>query len=429
MKKKLEKIIRRKRALGRNPLILGIDVGSESHSVAFLDQTGKLLAQFSKVENSRESFDRLLEGIRKWRQRYGFTGVYAAIEPTGHYWRNIAYYLFNHGVVVRFIRTTALKSQRELDDSSPSKNDDRDAVELGMVMKEGRYLDSAIPQGIYLELRGLGKHRQRLMEGKTATVLRLGGFLDTYFPGLRTVFWSLDAKGLWRLLREAPFPSDVLALGEEKLNQLLAAGSKRKGAIVPKAKEIMRLAGAGIALPATESALVELKGSLALLECYDRQLKAVRREMERVIRGNEYCDLLRSIPGVGTVTIATFMGELGDPANFNHPNEVVSFCGLDPSEASSGKFRSGFRISKKGRYLMRTMLYYMGMRVIRWNTRFKSWYERKMKKHDLTKKSALMAVCIKLIRIIFAMFKHRQAFNSSKLEPKTIRLRPMAQAA
>lgn len=423
MQNKLEKINRRKAALGRNPLLLGTDIGSASHSVAFLNKKGELLAKVSKVYNSRKGFDYLLRQIDKYKSRYKLSSVHMGFEPTGHYWRNLVYYLQGHGVKVHFIKTTALKNQRELDDSSPSKNDERDAVELGMLLREGKYLDSSIPEGIYLELRSLSKHRQQLMEGQTATLLRLGGFLDTYFPGLRKVFWSLSAKGLWALLRQAPFPPDVRSLGQAGLTSLLGKASRRKGKILDKVSAVLRLSKEGIELPSTESSRLELNSYLDLLESYLCQRKRIQCRMADVIKGNEFCELLRSIPGIGVVSIATIIGELGDPMHFNNANEIVSFCGYDPSEHSSGKYRSGHRISKKGRYLMRTMLFYMGMRVIHRNKAFKQWYERKIKKGSLKKKSAMVAVCIKLIRIIYAMFRDRKKFDKRMINPSTIRLR------
>jgi transposase len=423
MHNQLKKISLRKKALGRNPLLMGTDIGSESHSVAFLNKQGELLGRIPKVYNSRKGFDYLLARINKYKKQHGFSSVHMGFEPTGHYWRNLAYYLQRHGVKVHFIKTTALKHQRELDDSSPSKNDDRDAVELGMLLREGKYLDSPLPKGVYLELRNLSKHRQQLMGGQTATLLRLGGFLDTYCPGLKGVFWSLNAKGLWGLLRKAPFPADVQRLGRSGLTALLSKASKRKSRIAPKVSALLELSVSGIGLPPTDSSRVELNSYLDLLETYVVQRKRIEKRMAEVIKGHEFCELLRSIPGIGVVSIATILGELGDPMHFNNANEVVSFCGYDPKEHSSGQYRSGRHISKKGRHLMRTMLYFMGMRVIHRNRAFKQGYGRKMKKGALKKKAAIVAVCIKLVRIMFAMLRDRKAFNQRTINPSAIRVR------
>ncbi|OGP40107.1 MAG: hypothetical protein A2324_18880 [Candidatus Raymondbacteria bacterium RIFOXYB2_FULL_49_35] len=148
-----------------------------------------------------------------------------------------------------------------------------------------------------------------------------------------------------------------------------------------------------------------------------------------VILGNEFCELLLSIPGVGVVSVATVVGELGDPRRFHNANEIVSFCGYDPTEHSSGQYRSGHRISKKGRSLMRMMIYYMAMRVIHRNRAMRTWYERKKKKGGMAKMSAMVTVCIKLIRIMHAMWRDRKKFDARMIDPSRICLRRYAKAA
>ncbi|NIU83762.1 MAG: transposase, partial [Candidatus Korarchaeota archaeon] len=48
------------------------------------------------------------------KKKHGMKDVLIALEPTGHYWRNIAYFAKEKGYDVQFIRTTSVKNQREL---------------------------------------------------------------------------------------------------------------------------------------------------------------------------------------------------------------------------------------------------------------------------------------------------------------------------
>lgn len=429
MRKKLKKLQARKKALGSNPLIVGIDIGSEKHAAAFLDKRGELLYKIKRIDNTRAGFDYLLRKIKDTKRRYKLGKVHVGFEPTGHYWRNIVYFLDQRGMAVHFIKTTLLKHQRELDDSSQSKNDDRDAIELGMLLREGKYVESDIPRGIYHDLRSLGKHRAQLMGGKTATLQRLGVLLDTYMPGLAKIFWSLKSKGLRLLLRRAPFAQDIDGLSDQELRGIILKGSRRRGGIKEKVLGIRSVCHSEIGLEPSASSYIELGSYLDQLDLYERELKVIEDQMGEVIFGNEFCELLLSIPGIGVMSVATFLGELGNPGNFRDSGEIVSFCGLDPSERSSGKYRSGFRISKRGRYLIRTILYYMAIRVVRWNKRFKSWYERKRRQGNLRRNSCLIIVCIKLVRIIFAMFRDRKPFNSSYIKPQCIKLKLLPKAA
>ena len=66
------------------------------------------------------------------------------MEPTGHYWRKIAFFAKEQSHEVRFVRTTAVKHQRELDESSSAKSDIRDAFTIGNIVREGKYIDTVI---------------------------------------------------------------------------------------------------------------------------------------------------------------------------------------------------------------------------------------------------------------------------------------------
>ena len=127
-------------------------------------------------------------------------------------------------------------------------------------------------------------------------------------------------------------------------------------------------------------------------------------------------EIMLSISGVGPVTAGTFLGELGDPANFSNYKQIVKFMGIDPKENSSGKIQSMYKISKKGRYLMRTMIYYMTLRAIYRDEYFKKLYKKRLEEktifgRHLLKKQAVFAIAIKLVRVIFVMLQGKSLYN------------------
>jgi transposase len=143
--------------------------------------------------------------------------------------------------------------------------------------------------------------------------------------------------------------------------------------------------------------------------------------MEALLEQIPASEILMSIRGVGKITTAVFLGELGDPKNFNDPKQIVKYAGYDPQEDDSGKSVGRKRISKKGRWLFRKYLYFMGMRVIHRNSFFRKYYDRKLKKKNswgqlLKKKEALCAVVIKLIKVIFALLRDNRMFTMARPE-------------
>jgi len=60
-----------------------------------------------------------------------------------------------------------------------------------------------------------------------------------------------------------------------------------------------------------------------------------------------------SIPGIGPLSAAIFLGEIGNPAHFQNARQIVKYAGYDPQESDSGYRISRKFISKKGRWLLR----------------------------------------------------------------------------
>lgn len=72
------------------------------------------------------------------------------VEPTGHYWLNLAYYLTAKDFDFVLVNPMHVKKSKELDDNSPTKNDTKDAKVISQLIKDGRYsvpnlLDAFMP--------------------------------------------------------------------------------------------------------------------------------------------------------------------------------------------------------------------------------------------------------------------------------------------
>jgi transposase len=404
-------------------LFVGCDIGSRHHAAAIMDPSGRVLETLPQVFNSLKGF-KFLEGkIDYWAKRTGANTVRLGFEPTGHYWKPLIHFMCNRGVEVSFIKTTAVKAMRELTDSTQSKNDRRDAVTLAHLLREGKVLKSVPPEGVWRELRDLVKHHRRLTEENGSLLLRLRAIIDTFFPELADVFYSAKAVGLWRLLEEAPFPEDLVNKGSEWLRSCLKKWTRRGISAEEKADFLMKAARESVGLPVRRGDRMRLKSLLGLLKCYRGELRLVEQEMERALMETGYGEILLSFPGMGVITSATFLGELGNPANFENANQVVSFAGIDPSEKSSGKKSSRRRISKKGGPIMRANVYHMALSAVQHCPELRAYYMARKRdiesgKLDLKPQQLIFAVAIKEVRILFAMCRDRRPYIPNYLEMK-----------
>jgi hypothetical protein len=175
----------------------------------------KVLGSYPNMLNSREGFEQFVEATDGLKAKHGLTNVLIGLEPTGHYWRKFAYFVKGKWCEVRFVRTTALKHHRELDESSSAKSDQRDALTLTNITREGKYIDTVIEYGRMRQLRALGKVREKIQRRNVSAKTSLHAVLDDYFHELKKIFWSMHARGLWALLQRCPFPVDVVTLKDD----------------------------------------------------------------------------------------------------------------------------------------------------------------------------------------------------------------------
>ena len=97
----------KRQRINRATLVVGVDVGKASNAVGFMDKEGNVLGSCAKLYNSREGFGQFIKMTEGFKERQGMKDVLIGLEPTGHYWRKLAYFAKDQGYEVRFVRTTA----------------------------------------------------------------------------------------------------------------------------------------------------------------------------------------------------------------------------------------------------------------------------------------------------------------------------------
>ena len=93
------------------------------------------------------------------------TDVIVGIEPTGHYWMNLAYFLDSYGIPLVMVNPLHVKKAKELDDNLQTKNDKKDAVVIARLMKDGRFSYPRILKDIEAELRIGSTLRSKINRG------------------------------------------------------------------------------------------------------------------------------------------------------------------------------------------------------------------------------------------------------------------------
>lgn len=416
MLKAQNKQLKRRKGIDHQTLIIGADIGKKFNALALMDNQGNVLKKLPKVYNSYSGYQWMMKQIQDTIKTHRFGKVLMGLEPTGHYWRKLAYKARSEQMDVVFVKTSAVKFQRGLDQSSRAKSDIKDAIVVANLVREGKYCDSVVKDDLYQQLRRVAKYRERILRNFSAAENRLIAWLDDYFPELQDLFSDTAAKGLRALLRDCPTPREVTEVGLDDLTAILAKASRRKKQAQLKAQLIRQAAAQGIGIAdVKESDRIRLQLILDDLDYFEKQKKVLEREMAGLLNQTEYGRYLLSIKGIGVVTAAIFLGETGEPRNFPRASELISYSGLDPFETESGQIFGRRKISKQGRFLLRATLYRMAVSMINHNPQLKRYYKRKIKgsqrERPLNKKEALCAVALKLVKLLFALMRDRRCYQ------------------
>jgi transposase len=125
-----------------------------------------------------------------------------------------------------------------------------------------------------------------------------------------------------------------------------------------------------------------------------------------------------SIKGIGKrATAMLIVFTQGFKYTHSH-RQLISFAGLSPTEYSSGSSIYGRpRIYKRGGKNLRDVLYMCSMNAIKTNTACKTLYER-LKANGKTGKQALIAVCNKLLKQVYAVVKNNSLYQPNYCSAK-----------
>ena len=209
-------------------LIIGVDVASETHFARAFDYRGIELGKLIKITNDAQGFLIFKVWLNELKQNHDKNTVMIGMEPTGHYWFNLAQYLKDLGIKIVLVNPFHVKRSKELDDNNPTKNDRKDPKTIAMLVKDGRYLVPYIPEGIYSELRTAMETRWHIVKQLNGIRNRVKRWIHL-LPRICKVFKDWEGQGAL-IAEEFPTPDKVL----ERTDAVQNAGRRLNTAIGQK---------------------------------------------------------------------------------------------------------------------------------------------------------------------------------------------------
>jgi transposase len=379
----------------------GIDVGGERHMVAMVGEEGEVLCRPSPFGEDASGYAHLFELLGSPE------GCLLALEATGHYWRNLFVALLANGYTVAVLNPLRTRRFAE-EELQRTKTDAIDALGIARFAAQKRPPATQLPDVATVELRELARLRERLQEDFASRLRQLHRAVDLGFPEFTRHVRTLESQLATTILSRYPTAASFRGIAVKKLARLIYDGSHKVGEDL--ARGLIEAAEKSVGSHHSEPYRLRIEYLCEDLEVLRRRLKDLARDIERQLDDHEVGKLLMTIDGVGPLTAACLIAELGDPARFHSAAAIASYVGVAPRLRQSGKKRfSGSPTIPFGNARLRKALWMVVLNAVRCNPWLRQYYER-LRAAGKPGKVAVIAAMRKLLAAVWSVATHRRPF-------------------
>jgi len=401
------KMIKTKKVTAVNPqtLIVTIDIGKEINT-GYCRYPDRSEIKPFEFRNNLAGFEKLWKTVVAAKLAKNLDETVIGFESTGAFGEPLQHFLKDKPVRLVQVNPLHTKKLKELQGNSPAKTDYKDPKVIADIIELGHGLTVIIPEGAAAELRRLTQARERAMKRRTALLNQIQDLVFISFPEFLQVMKGVKTKSSQYLLRHFTTAQDIVEHGLEALATTLKRISKGQ---LGRAKAQALYEGAMHSVGIREgcmAVILEIQEMLSSVEECNRLVALLEQEMSQRLSEIPYSHLILSMKGIGKVTAAGLIGEVGDFTKFDRSKELLKHAGLDLFEISSGKHKGNKRISKRGRPQLRKLLYFAALGTVRKGGVMHEHYQRHLQK-GMKRMKALIAIARKLLCVIFALVRDR----------------------
>jgi len=384
-------------------LLVAVDLAKKKHMGYYRCPDGTDIKPF-EFSNNRKGHQKFYDCICQAKAVHHLEEVVVGFESTGVYGEPLIHFLNNKGVQLVQVNPLHTKRMKELEGNSPGKTDRKDSKVIADIIELGHFLTVVIPEGVSAELRRLTQARERSVERRTAFYNQLQDLVFIVFPEFLEVMKDIKTRSAQYLLRHYSTPQTMFQCGVDELSSVLRRVSCGKLGR-QRAEALYEVAGRSVGVQEGQrSILLEIEEILLEIERCESFIAKLEREMGRLLGQVPYSRSILSVKGIKAVTAAGLIGEVGDFRKFRTVSELLKLAGLDLFEISSGNYKGNRHITKRGRSLLRKLLFFASLNMIRKGGVMHEPYQRYIERGMPTHK-ALVAISRKLLRIVFALVR------------------------
>jgi transposase len=228
---------------------------------------------------------------------------------------------------------------------SRAKSDPGDAKVLADLVRTDRHNHRpvAADSDQVLAVRALARGHQSMIWARRAQANQLRSALREFYPAALAAFDDLTSGDAIAVLKAAPQPARGAALSRTQITAALRRGGRtrrlpeRTAAIQAalRAPQLAPAPGLAAAMGATVAAMAAVIGEMTT------QITALETELQAGFEQHPDAEVVRSLPGLGTILGARVLGEFGDaPDRYLTAKCRKNYAGTSPITRASGTKRA-----------------------------------------------------------------------------------------
>lgn len=404
--------------INEKTLIVAVDLGKNSNMGYCRAPNGAEIKPF-RFSNNRKGFGRFRGTVQTAMTRYHLERAVVGFESTSSYGEPLQHFLKDRPEVVLVqVNPMHVKRFKEVTDNSPNKRDEKDPRVIAQLIQMGSFLSCIIPEGASAELRGLIHARDFQIKSRVQHSNRLQALVHKIFPEFSSVIKDPLGETARYLLYHYPSPEQIASLGLERLTRIMQ--EKSRGKLGPQhARRLWGAANASVGVKqGVEGTCQEIRLLLQQIEEIEKAIQQIEAELPPWLEEVPYSQRLLSIPGIGLITVAGVIGETGGLERFSGQRAIIKLPGLNLYEISSGKHQGERHISKRGRSLLRKLLYFASLNTTRRGGIMHQKYQE-MIGRGMKKIKALVAISRNLLRLMYALARDNRDYIHNYSDPST----------
>ena len=391
-------------------IFAGVDWAEAHHDVLFVDADGKRLAGGRLPEG--------VEGIARFHElaarHAGDPGqVVIGIETDRGLFVAA---LVAAGDQVFAVNPLSTSRYRDRHSVSGAKSDPGDAKVLADMVRTDRHNHRPVAADSDLAgaVKVLARAHQSMIWSRRRQANQLRSSLREFYPGALAAFDDLTSGDAVQVLRLAPTPQSGAGLSKSQIAAALRRGGRQRGIAARAATIQAALRAPQLAAPPVIAAAMgaSVRASVSVITEMTAQIAALEGQLAMDFEQHPDAEVVRSLPGLGTVLGARVLGEFGDaPDRYTTTKSRKNYAGTSPITRASGTKRMVLARHVRNQRLA-DAIYLWAFAALSASPGARAYYDHRRAGGD-THHQAIRALGNRLVGILHGCMAHHSIYSET----------------